>query len=48
MPVTASDRLGVVFAAFSDLTRRSIVRRLTDGEATVPELAEPFPISVLG
>ena len=36
----------VVFAALSDPTRRSIVRRLADGEATVLELAEPFPISL--
>jgi uncharacterized protein YndB with AHSA1/START domain/DNA-binding transcriptional ArsR family regulator len=36
----------VVFAALSDATRRSIVGRLADGEATVLELAEPFPISL--
>ena len=46
MPVTAPDRFDVVFAALSDPTRRSIVRRLADGEATVLELAEPFPISL--
>ena len=46
MPVTAPDRIDVVFAALSDPTRRSIVRRLADGEATVLELAEPFPISL--
>jgi DNA-binding transcriptional ArsR family regulator len=46
MPVTAADRFDVVFAALSDPTRRSIVRRLADGEATVLELAEPFPISL--
>jgi len=44
MSVTAPDRFDVVFAALSDPTRRSIVRRLADGEATVLELAEPFPI----
>ena len=46
MTVTAPGRLDAVFAALSDPTRRSIVRRLADGEATVLELAEPFPISL--
>ena len=46
MTVTAPDRFDVVFAALSDPTRRSIVRRLADGEATVLELAEPFSISL--
>src|ERR1700687_2758167 len=46
MTVKAPDRFDVVFAALSDPTRRSIVRRLADGEATVLELAEPFPISL--
>src|SRR5260370_18480087 len=46
MPVTAPDRYDVFFAALSDPTRRSIVGRLADGEATVLELAEPFPISL--
>lgn len=43
---TAPDRFDAVFAALSDPTRRAIVRRLADGEATVLELAEPFPISL--
>jgi DNA-binding transcriptional ArsR family regulator len=43
---TGADRFDVVFAALSDPTRRSIVRRLADGEATVLELAEPFTISL--
>jgi DNA-binding transcriptional ArsR family regulator len=42
----ATDRFDAVFAALSDPTRRAIVRRLADGEATVLELAEPFPISL--
>ncbi|MFZ0493341.1 MAG: metalloregulator ArsR/SmtB family transcription factor [Acidimicrobiia bacterium] len=46
MTVSTPDRLDVVFAALSDPTRRSIVRRLTDGDATVLELAAPFPISL--
>jgi DNA-binding transcriptional ArsR family regulator len=44
--VVAPDRFDVVFAALSDPTRRSIVRRLAEGEATVLELAEPYPISL--
>jgi DNA-binding transcriptional ArsR family regulator len=46
MTVMARDRFDAVFAALSDPTRRSIVRRLADGEATVLELAQPFPISL--
>ena len=46
MSVTTPDRLDLVFAALADPTRRSIVRRLADGEATVLELAAPFPISL--
>ncbi|MCH9672294.1 MAG: metalloregulator ArsR/SmtB family transcription factor [Gammaproteobacteria bacterium] len=33
------------FYALSDPTRRAIVARLADGEATVGELAEPFALS---
>lgn len=44
--MTAPDEFDLVFAALSDPTRRSIVRRLAGGEATVLELAEPFPISL--
>jgi DNA-binding transcriptional ArsR family regulator len=40
------DRLSVVFGALADPTRRAIIARLADGEATVTELAEPFPISL--
>jgi DNA-binding transcriptional ArsR family regulator len=43
MPV---DELTRTFAALADPTRRAIVARLAEGEATVNELAEPFPISV--
>jgi DNA-binding transcriptional ArsR family regulator len=46
MTAATLDRFDVVFAALSDPTRRSIVRRLADGEATVLELAEPFTISL--
>jgi DNA-binding transcriptional ArsR family regulator len=44
--MAAEDRLSVVFAALADPTRRAIIARLADGEATVTELAEPFPISL--
>jgi DNA-binding transcriptional ArsR family regulator len=40
------DELSATFAALADPTRRAILSRLADGEATVTELAEPFPISV--
>jgi DNA-binding transcriptional ArsR family regulator len=42
----AVDELSATFAALADPTRRAILERLADGEATVNELAEPFPISV--
>jgi DNA-binding transcriptional ArsR family regulator len=40
------DQLDTTFAALADPTRRAILERLADGEATVNELAEPFPITV--
>ena len=40
------DRLSEVFSALADPTRRAILARLTEGEATVNQLAEPFPISL--
>jgi DNA-binding transcriptional ArsR family regulator len=42
----AVDELSRTFAALSHPTRRAILDRLMAGEATVNELAEPFPISV--
>jgi len=42
----AVDQLTGTFAALADPTRRAILARLAEGEATVNELAEPFPISV--
>lgn len=42
----APERFDEVFAALADPTRRSIVRRLADGEATVLELAQPYAISL--
>jgi DNA-binding transcriptional ArsR family regulator len=41
-----TDQLSSTFAALADPTRREILGRLAEGEATVNELAEPFPISV--
>jgi DNA-binding transcriptional ArsR family regulator len=41
-----ADQLTTTFAALADPTRRAIVARLAEGEATVNELAEPFPISL--
>jgi DNA-binding transcriptional ArsR family regulator len=38
--------LSSTFAALADPTRRAILGRLAEGEATVTELAEPFPITV--
>jgi DNA-binding transcriptional ArsR family regulator len=40
------DQLSSTFAALADPTRRAILGRLAEGEATVTELAEPFPISI--
>jgi DNA-binding transcriptional ArsR family regulator len=42
----AVDQLSSTFAALADPTRRAILGRLAEGEATVGELAEPFPISL--
>jgi DNA-binding transcriptional ArsR family regulator len=39
-------QLDVVFTALSDRTRRDIVARLSAGEATVKELAEPYAMSL--
>jgi DNA-binding transcriptional ArsR family regulator len=41
-----TDRLSTVFGALADPTRREILARLADGEATVNELAAPFPVSL--
>ena len=39
------DRLSLVFGALADPTRRAILTRLTEGDATVAELAAPFEMS---
>ena len=46
MQVMTTDELSTTFAALADPTRRAILARLSQGEATVNELAEPFPITL--
>jgi DNA-binding transcriptional ArsR family regulator len=41
----AADQLSAVFGALADPTRRAILTRLTQGDATVAELAAPFRVS---
>ena len=40
-----ADQLSAVFGALADPTRRAILARLAEGEASVSELSEPFEIS---
>ena len=40
------DRLSTTLAALADPTRRAILARLAQGEASVKELAEPFAMSL--
>ena len=46
MPLSDEDRLDQTFAALANTTRRAILARLAEGEATVNELAEPFNMSL--
>src|SRR5882672_9897599 len=41
-----ADNLSATFAALADPTRRAILSRLTTGETSVTELAEPFHMSL--
>jgi len=41
-----SDRLSITLSALADSTRRAILARLAEGEATVNEIAKPFDISL--
>jgi DNA-binding transcriptional ArsR family regulator len=41
-----ADQLSLTFGALADPTRRAILTRLAEGEATVNELAEPFAMSL--
>lgn len=43
--VTNTDTLDLTFAALADATRRSILARLSRGDATVGQIARPFAIS---
>jgi DNA-binding transcriptional ArsR family regulator len=42
----STDHLTTIFSALADPTRRAILARLTSGEASVTELAEPFEMSM--
>ncbi|MBX6389697.1 MAG: winged helix-turn-helix transcriptional regulator [Frankia sp.] len=42
----AEDQLSRVFAALADPTRRDLVARLAEGDATVGELAAPYDVTV--
>jgi DNA-binding transcriptional ArsR family regulator len=44
--VIEEDRLSDTFAALANTTRRAILARLADGDATVNELAEPFDLTL--
>jgi DNA-binding transcriptional ArsR family regulator len=46
MTTATADPLSTTFQALADPTRRAILARLALGDATVGELAEPFPISL--
>ena len=44
----AADPLSTTFAALADPTRRAILARLAQGDATVGELAKPFAMTLPG
>jgi DNA-binding transcriptional ArsR family regulator len=44
--VPETDHLSATFAALADPTRRAILARLVQGEASVTEIAEPFSMSL--
>lgn len=44
--LNTTDELSATFAALADPTRRAILVRLAEGEASVSELAAPFPITI--
>ena len=45
MVINQSQQLDATFAALADPTRRAILARLSEGEASVTELAKPFAMS---
>ena len=46
MSTATAERLDHVFAALADPLRRDLVARLSDGDATVTQLAQPYTVSV--
>ena len=46
MTAMTDERLDATFAALASATRRAMLTRLADGEATVTELAEPFDLTL--
>lgn len=42
----SSDQLSTTFSALADPTRRAILAKLTTGEKTVSDLAEPFDMTM--
>ena len=44
--MSEDEKLNQTFAALANTTRRAILARLAEGEATVNELAEPFKMSL--
>lgn len=46
MPTLTEPELDATFNALADSTRRAILRRLSTGEATVNELAQPFDLTL--
>ena len=46
--MSAADPLSLTFSALADPTRRAILARLAQGDATVGELARPFAMSLPG
>ncbi|WP_243401719.1 ArsR family transcriptional regulator, partial [Leptospira ellisii] len=43
--ISVSERLDATFAALADQTRRAILAKLADGEASVADLTKPFAMS---
>src|SRR5207237_517941 len=44
-PTMTTDQLSATFGALADPTRRAMLQRLSQGEASVSELAKPFKMS---
>ena len=44
--MTDTDQLSLTFGALADPTRRALLAQLTEGEKTVNELAEPYPMTL--